>query len=320
MLDIQLRNLLDHTRASGVPDMADVPFPAAREIYSAILAAGDLPVADVDITERRIDGPDGALTLRLYRPRTPGKARGAVLYSHGGGFCLGRPQDYDGVCSTLCLEADCVVVQCDYRLAPEHPFPAAVDDSWAALNWLAAHAGSLGADPARLIVAGDSAGANLTAVLALLARDQGGPALRQQTLIYPVVTTVPGQFESARRFGEGYTLTNRLIERISGAYVNDAKHLDDWRAGPLLAADLSALPPALLMVAGFDPLRDEGIAYADKLADAGTQVSLIDYPGLAHGFISMGGALTAARLAVSQVATAWRLAFARGTQQESPAS
>ncbi len=315
MLDIQLRNLLEQAAASGVPDMADVPMVAAREIYSAILAAGDLPPASgVDISERRIDGPGGTLALRIYRPRGASD-RGAVLYSHGGGFCVGRPQDYDGVCSTLSLEADCVVVQCDYRLAPEHPFPAAVEDTWAALNWLAGHAGELGADANRLVVAGDSAGANLSAVMALLARDAGGPALRQQTLIYPVVTTVPGQFASARAFGEGYTLTHRLVERFYAAYLSERKDDEDWRAGPLLKEDVSNLPPALLMVAGYDPLRDEGIAYADKLASANTPVSLIDYPGLAHGFISMGGALTAARLAVSQVAHAWRLALAPASRE-----
>ncbi len=306
MLDIQLRNLLDQMRASGMPDMADLPTAAAREMYSAVCTTSDLPTADVDIEELTIDGPGGALTLRLYRPRGDG-TRGAVLYLHGGGFCLGHPRDYDGVCSTLSLEADCVVVQADYRLAPEHPFPAAVEDAWAALQWLAAHAADLGADPARLIVAGDSAGANLAAVMAIQARENGGPALRQQTLIYPVVTVVPGKFDSYRQFGEGYTLTMRMAERWMGDYLEKKADVADWHAAPLIAQDLSHLPPALIMVAGFDPLRDEGIAYADRLTEAGTPATLIDYPGLAHGFISMGGALTAARLAVSQVADAWRL-------------
>lgn len=310
MLDIQLRKLFEHGRESGVPDMADVPMPAAREIYTAQLTATDLPVADVDIDDHRIDGPGGALPLRLYRPRGRTGRRGAALYLHGGGFCVGRPQDYDGVCSQLCREADCIVVQVDYRLAPEHPFPAAIDDAWAALQWLSQHGDSIGADTGRLIVAGDSAGANLAAVMALMARDRGGPALRQQTLVYPVVTAAPGQFDSYRTHGEGYTLTTRLMARFNDAYLGAAHVPPDWRAAPLMADTHSGLPPALVQVAGFDPLHDEGLAYAEALASAGTPVSLVTYPGLAHGFISMGGAVTAARLAVSQVASAWREAFA----------
>lgn len=316
MLDIQLRNLLEQSRASGVPDLADVPTAAAREIYSAILAAGDLPRADVETSERIIEWPGGTLALRIHRPRGSVAARAGVLYLHGGGFTVGRPSDYDGVCSTLAQESGCVLVLPQYRLAPEHPFPAAVDDAWAALQWLARRGGDIGVDTDRLLVAGDSAGANLATVLALLARDHGGPSLLRQTLVYPVVTGAPGQFPSYQAFGEGYTLTNRLIERWSGGYLTNEADRSDWRAAPLLAQDLSRLPPTLLLLAGLDPLHDEGLEYARRLAEAGSAVSLVDYPGLAHGFVSMGGALATARLAVSQLASAWRLASVATSAQE----
>lgn len=317
MLDIQLQNLLDGLRAAGAPDFADLPPVAARGLYSQILTSGDLPVADVDIEERRIDGPGSALVLRIYRPRGAGGVRGAVLYLHGGGFVVGRPQDYDGVASVLCAQADCVLVQVDYRLAPEHPFPAAVDDSYAALVWLAAHAGELGIDPARIAIAGDSAGANLATVCAILARDRGGPALVQQTLIYPVTVPEPepGRFESHRRCGEGYTLTTRSMRYFVELYLGGGGALTDARLAPLFADELGGLPPALVLVAGYDPLRDEGIAYADKLAAAGTQVTLVEYAGLAHGFISMGAALDAARIAVDQVASVLRRALAATTSE-----
>jgi acetyl esterase len=304
MLDNQLRNLLEQARAAGVPDLAEVPPPVARDIYARMLAGTDLPPADVAIEDRAIEGPAGPLTLRVYRPRH--EPAGAVFYLHGGGFAMGRPQDYDGVCSNLAAWSGCVLVQVDYRLAPEHPFPAYVDDTWAALQWLAAHALELGTTPDRLIVAGDSAGANLAAVMALLARDAGGPALVQQTLIYPVVAAQPDDFESYRRCAEGPTLTTRHTWHFHALAHGSHDAVTDVRAAPLLAGNLAGLPPALIQVAGYDPLHDEGIAYAERLAQAGVHVSLVDYPGLAHGFIAMGRVLDTARLAVQQVAAAWR--------------
>ncbi len=306
MLDIQLRNLLEGARAAGAPDFADLPPAVARGLYSQILAASDLAPAAVDIEDRVIEGPGGDLALRIYRPRGPRKARGAVLYLHGGGFVMGRPQDYDGVASHLSERSDCVLVQVDYRLAPEHPFPAAVDDSYAALCWLGAHAAELEVDPARIAVAGDSAGANLATVCAILARDRGGPLLVQQILIYPVTAAAPGMFDSYLRFGEGFTLTARAAHYFTGHYLGDGVPATDFRAAPLLAEDLGGLPPALVLLAGYDPLRDEGAAYANRLIAAGTPASLIEYAGLAHGFFTMAGAVHTARLAVEQVAGALR--------------
>jgi acetyl esterase len=311
MLDIQLRSLLDQARAAGAPDLAEVPLPVAREIYHHIATSTDLPPAGVAIEERPIDGPAGALALRIYRPRGANAGRGAVLYLHGGGFVLGHPRDYDGLCSNLAAWSGCPLVQVDYRLAPEHPFPAAVEDAWAALEWLAGHAGELGAAADRLIVAGDSAGGNLAAVMALLAQEAGGPRLAQQTLIYPVVAAQPESFDSYRRHGEGPTLTTRHTWHFHALAHGSREAVRDFRAAPLLAEDLAGLPPALVQVAGFDPLRDEGIAYAERLTGAGVPVTLVEYSGLAHGYLSMGGAVDAARLAVVQVAECWRDTLSR---------
>ena len=305
MLDIQLRKMLDQMQAAGVPGLSDLPPALAREAYSQIARAGDVAPQGATIETRSFDGPGGPLALRIYRPQGDEAPHGLVLFIHGGGFVLGSPSDYDGVCSSLCRQSGCVLVQVDYRLAPEHPFPAAVDDVYAALCWAAEHAAEFG-QGLPLIVAGESAGGNLAAVVALLARDREGPKIAQQTLIYPAVAPLPEMFESYRRNGSGYTLTTRDTWYFSDFYLGHPEPAAiDFRAAPLLAENHADLPPALILVAGYDPLRDEGMAYADKLNEAGTLASLVDYPGLAHGFISMSGVLDAARLAVAQVAAAW---------------
>ncbi len=217
MLDIQMQSLLQGMRQAGVPDMADLPPQAARQVYSRIMAAAAEPVRAVAIADHIIAGPGGDLALRVYAPRQPDPRRGIVLYLHGGGFVVGTPRDYDSVASALCEQSGCVVVQPNYRLAPEHPFPAAVEDAWAAACWVAAHAHALGAQP-RIAVVGDSAGGNLAAVLALLARDCAGPAIVQQTLIYPVVATRPETTGSYRRYGSGYTLTTRHTHYFHDLY------------------------------------------------------------------------------------------------------
>ncbi|GGB98505.1 lipase [Marinobacterium zhoushanense] len=304
MLDPQIRALLEQAREAGAPDFADLPPAVAREMYSQILAATDLPVpAEVALSERTMAGPGGELILRCYRP-AKAEVRGAVLYLHGGGFVVGTPSDYDGVAGTIAALSGCLVVQVDYRLAPEHPFPAAVEDSYAALVWLREQATELGIDPARIAIAGDSAGANLSAVCALLARDRGGPALALQCLIYPATANGQVQYDSYRRFGAGYTLTSRAMSYFMGHYLTGSDAPADMRMAPLSAPDLSGLPPALVQVAGYDPLRDEGIAYAEAMAAAGTSVTLVEYASLAHGYISMAGISAGARLALEQVATA----------------
>ena len=310
MLDPQLKTMLEAMAAAGAPDLGDLPPAAARPFYRQILAAGDLPPTDVAVSERQLVQADAAIALRIYQPRQAASGlRGIVLYCHGGGFVVGDLDAYDSVCRTICHDSGCVVVSVNYRLAPEHPFPAAVDDCYAALHWTAEHAAEFGADRQRLAVCGDSAGGNLAAVLALLARD-GGPPVRYQVLIYPVTTAVPGALPSHREFGEGYVLSMKAMQSFSRHYYGATATAPDFRGAPLLAGDLIGLPPALVLVGGYDALRDDGIAYADRLAEAGVPVSLVEYRGLSHGFINMAATLSGGRLALDQVCSALRLALA----------
>lgn len=305
MLDIQLKAVLEAMAASGAPDLGDLPPPAGREMYRQIFASGDLPPADVMIEDRSIAGPAGQIRLRVYTPRGPRGSRGVVLYCHGGGFVLGDLQIYDATCRTICVESACIVVSVDYRLAPEHPYPAAVEDCHAALAWLAAHAGELGGDPKRMAVCGDSAGGNLAAVLAIVARDDGIP-LSYQALIYPVTSAAPGDLQSHTEFGEGYVLSRKAMFAFTRHYFGAAARAPDWRGAPLLAEDLAGVAPALVMIGGYDVLRDDGEAYANALIAAGVPTTLIEYKGLSHGFINMAAYLSAGRLALLQVGSSLR--------------
>jgi acetyl esterase len=309
MLDLKLKAMLDQMAATGAPDIGDLPPDVGRPLYRQILTAGDLPPADVQTQDRSIPGPAGHLPVRVYTPRgeAPG-ARGLVLYCHGGGFVLGDLDTYDSVCRTICQDSGCVVVSVDYRLAPEHPFPAAVEDCHAALAWMAAHAAELGGDAQRIAVCGDSAGGNLAAVLALLAR-KGGPAIRYQVLIYPVTTAMPGDLASHRTFAEGYILSLKAMRAFTGHYFGGSGRAPDFRGAPLLADDLTCLPPALILVGGYDVLRDDGVAYAQRLIKAGVPATLVEYAGLSHGFINMAATLPGGRLALDQVGAALRIAL-----------
>jgi acetyl esterase len=309
MLDIQLKTMLTAMSAAGAPDLGELPPPVGRQVYRQILAAGDLPPADVAVEDRQIYHLGGALGLRIYVPRGNVAApRGLVLYCHGGGFVLGDLDAYDSVCRTICHDSTCVVVSVDYRLAPEHPFPAAVEDCQAALTWCAAHAAELGADPQRLAVCGDSAGGNLAAVLSLLSR-KSGPALCYQVLIYPVTTATTGDLPSHTEFGEGYVLSRKAMISFSQHYFGASARAPDFRGAPLLADDLAGLPPALVIVGAYDALHDDGVAYADAMTAAGNQVTLVEYSGLSHGFINMAATLTAGRMALDQVSVALRRAI-----------
>ncbi|HYW02919.1 MAG TPA: alpha/beta hydrolase [Gammaproteobacteria bacterium] len=307
MLDLQLQALMEQAAEDGVPDVADLSPEEARAFYREFAGATDAPVADVEIEDRRIPGPEGEIPVRVYRPREAG-LRPLLLFYHGGGWVIGGLDEYHGVVSNLAAQSGCVTVSVDYRLAPEHRFPAAVEDSYAALEWAAAHAGELGADPARIALAGDSAGGNLTAVMALLARDRNGPTLSFQAMIYPATAAGSSQYDSYRKYGEGYILTARGMDYFWKHYMGEGAEITDYRAAPLLAEDLGGLPAALVMVAGFDPLHDEGLEYAQRLTEAGTHVMVTDYPTLSHGFITMSGVLDAGKLAVEQVAAAIRRA------------
>lgn len=307
MLDLELARFLEEARASGAPDLCDLPPNAARSLYRWITAAADQTPVPVAVESRSIPGPVGTLPVRIYRPQA--EAKGIALYFHGGGFTLGDLDCYHAVCSRLCQSSDCIVVAVDYRLAPEAPFPAAVDDCYATLEWSAANAVELASKPVPLAVVGDSAGANLAAVIALLSRDRNGPAIAFQALIYPVTAATPGQFPSYEKFGTGYTLTRRSTEQSNQLYFGPAGIAPDFRGAPLLATSLAGLPSALVQLAGYDPLHDEGVAYAERMMADGVDVSLVDYPGLAHGFINMAGRIRTAALAFEQLSSALRRAL-----------
>jgi acetyl esterase len=250
-----------------------------------------------------------AIALRVYTPRVSGP-HAAVVYYHGGGYVLGDLDGYDNVCRQLCHDSGAMVVAVEYRLAPEHPFPAAVDDAWAALLWVAAHARELGADPQRMAVAGDSAGAVLATVMTLLARDTNGPRIAFQALVYPAAAGGhAGDYPSRTEHAAGPTLTLRTMDYFNRHYFGAAGKASDFRGAPLRAQRLADLPPTLLMLAAHDPLRDEALAYGEALLAAGNAATVIEYHGLAHGFISMGGGIGAARLAQQQLAQALQAAL-----------
>ncbi len=288
----QVVALLERAAQSPLPPYYEVPAHVARRIYRdtrAALAPRAPEVADA----RLLIGP-GPVALRAYRPAgtQPADELPALVYYHGGGWVIGDLDTHDVLCRQLANGARCAVYSVDYRLAPEHPFPAAVDDCVAALKFVAER-------HPRVAVGGDSAGGNLATVVALHARDQGGPGIAFQLLIYPA-TDQRLQHASIRRNGEGYLLTKRGIEYFQAQYLPRKADLVEWRASPLLAKSLAGLPPAYLITAGYDPLLDEGRAYAERLAQEGVEVAYREYADMIHGFILFGGVLDTANAAVTE--------------------
>jgi acetyl esterase/lipase len=257
-----------------------------------------------------IPGPAGKLRIRAYRPQgsRPDELLPAMVYFHGGGWVFGDLDSHDPLCRELCNLAHCAVVAVDYRLAPENRFPAAVEDAISAIRHVVQHARGLGIDGSRLAAGGDSAGGNLTAVAALTLRDQGGPPLRLQVLIYPV-TDFSMEAPSYTRIANGFTFSRERMRYFRDCYLRGPADVSDWRASPLKAEDVSRLPPALVIAAGHDPLVDEGKAYADRLTAAGVLVSYICYDGMVHGFVSMAGAVDAGHTAIAEAAGALKRAF-----------
>ena len=307
----QAAALLERVARSPLPPYATVPPFVARRIYRDTRAA--LSPAPPAVAEAKLvlaPGPGGPIPLRAYRPAgtDPGEALPALLYFHGGGWTIGDLDTHDVVCRQLANGACCAVFSVDYRMGPESRFPAAVDDCLAATRWVAAEAGTLRVDAQRIAVGGDSAGGNLAAVVALAARDGGGPRLCFQLLVYPATDQRMG-FPSITRNGEGYLLTRQSIEYFRGHYLPRHEDWEDWRASPLLAPSLAGLPPALVITAGFDPLVDEGKAYAERLAREGVKTEYREYPDMVHGFLLLGGVLDTANAAVEACSGALRAAY-----------
>ncbi len=269
--------------------------------------AEPLPVARVE--DRAIAGPAGPIGVRLYWPNAAGTLP-AIAYYHGGGHVIGSLDTHDLIARNLCALAEALVVSVDYRMGPEHKFPAAVEDSFAALEWLHHNAATLGADPARLGVHGDSAGGNLAAVAALLARDQGGPPLRLQSLVYPVGNYALTS-ESYDKFAEGYgVLTRAAMAWFQQHYLRSLADAQDWRASPIKARTFAGVAPAIIVTAECDVLHDDGANYAAALRRAGVAVEYREYPGMIHGFFGMVPGVDDAMNAQRAVAAAFKRAFA----------
>ena len=293
-LDPQAQFILDLAESSTRPPLENLDPTAARVQYAEMVAAvsGEAPTG-VATNEGTISGPCGELPTRLYRPQGAEGPLPILVYFHGGGFVIGDRDTHDIPCRRLSLDAGCLVVSVDYRLAPEHAFPAPVDDAWAATRWVVDHAEELGGDPARVAVGGDSAGGNLAAVVCHMAKRDGGPRLVYQLLIYPA-TDLTGSMPSDASLSHGYRLTTELLDWFMAHYFREGGDRDQLVASPLFAEDFADLPSALVLTAGYDPLRDEGSAYADKLRDAGVETEVVEYGGMIHGFITMGGVVDAA--------------------------
>ncbi len=270
--------------------------------------AGGRPLAVGRVQDRTVPGAAGALRARHYAP--PGNAAGAPLlvFFHGGGFVVGDVETHDAPCRLLCRAGGMHVLSVEYRLAPEHPFPAAQDDAVAAFAWASEHAAELDADPARVLVGGDSAGGSLSAVVAQAAKAGDCPAPALQLLLYPATDAVTVR-RSAELFADGFFLTSALMDWYKGHFLVEDEDLSDPRRSPLLADDLSGLAPAVLVTAGFDPLRDEGEAYAAALEAAGVPVVLRRFDGLFHGFINSIGVSPVCRDAVAEIAGMARAAL-----------
>jgi acetyl esterase len=306
----QVLAIRDRLRRDRVPHLSTLSIEEARAADRASSAGGTgEPEPVADIKELEIPGPAGPLPVRVYRPDRDGPLP-VLVYYYGGGWSLGTLDTCDGVCRMLTNAAGCVTVAAGYRLAPEHKFPAAVEDCHAGAQWAAAHAAELGADPARLAVGGDSSGGNLAAAVALLARERGRPAIMHQLLVYPNTDYRAGT-PSMREIADEHFFNPASVRWYWGMYLATPEDGANPLASPLRAADLSGLPPATMITAGYDPLRDEAELYAGKLQAAGVPAEVIRYDGMMHGFFTMVGVLDTARVAVLAAAGRLRSAFAR---------
>jgi acetyl esterase len=295
--------LLERSGQKPIEAMSVADARAEFDAFLPLLAGRPAPVGE--ILDRTIDGPAGRLRIRLYRPSgTVARLLPTILYFHGGGWTIGSLEGYDLPCRFFCARTGCALVAVDYRLAPEHKFPAAIDDAVGAYRWLATEAIALGIDPARVVLAGDSAGGNIAAVAARLLRDEARPPCLQW-LIYPA-TDFAMETPSHKSCGEGFLLTHAGMKWFRGHYLGDLGKIDDPCASPLRADDLSGLAPALIYTAGFDPLRDEGRAYADRLSAAGVKTIHREFDSLIHGFVGMRGALQGAARAMDDMVAGLR--------------
>jgi acetyl esterase len=291
MLDSEARlllDLMDKASQDGRPKLSGLAYAIGRAAVDKMSEDGEAAPPDVaSAVDGALAGPSGEIRFRRYRPL--GSAAGALptlVYYHGGGFVIGNIETHDSTCRRLANKSRCQVISIDYRLAPEHPFPAPIDDGIAAFRHIRDNAASFEADPRRIAVGGDSAGGAMAAVVCQTCRTAGEKMPAFQMLIYPA-TDSSRQSASRTEFAAGYFLDKELIDWFWSAYAPPGTDLGDLRLSPLLAKDFAGLPPAFVLTAGFDPLRDEGRAYANRLIDAGVKTTYVNYPGTIHGFFSL---------------------------------
>ncbi|MBM86783.1 MAG: hypothetical protein CMQ41_00230 [Gammaproteobacteria bacterium] len=307
-LDPQAEILLESIKESGARPFNAYSAQEARKIYdqASELVRGT-PPEPFSIEEIVIPGSDGPILAWIYKPSADSNLP-TLIYYHGGGYTIGSLKSHDCVCRGICVEAQCIVISIDYRLAPEHKYPAAVQDAWDAAKWVVEHAHTLSVDPKNIAIGGDSAGGNLTAVVSLLAKAAKNPRFVFQLLIYPC-TDMTCSFESHKKFGEGYRLTNELIDWFYDHYFSQNDDITHWKASPLNAKDFSDLPPAFMISAGYDPLQDENKAYAEKLKNAGVAIKHSHYGGMIHGFLTMPGKIDKAKEGISECASELKIIF-----------
>jgi acetyl esterase len=307
-LDRQTQVLLEQLPLLGFADPRTQPIAVTRSA-AALMRPPLQPARShlASVSEETLPGPAGPIRARIYRPRLESnRPLPTFVYFHGGGWVLGDLDGFDGLCCAITRAAECVTVSVDYRLAPEHRYPAAVEDCDAALQWAKSNVQSLGGDPERLMVGGDSAGGNLAAVCCLRSRARPGLRVAQQILIYPVTTQAEPEFSSRERLADGYFLTRALIGWFTEQYVPDRARRREPDASPLLADSLVGLPPALVLTADYDPLVDEGEAYARRLIAAGVPVRARRFLGTIHGFVMFHELLDQGRVAIAEIAHAIR--------------
>jgi acetyl esterase len=304
----QVAAILERVAQSPLPPYHDVPPAVARRLYRD--TRGALTPDPPAVESVQLLMAPGPVPVRAYRPKGARKDEilPALVYFHGGGWVIGDLDTHDVVCRTLANGARCAVFSVEYRKAPESPFPAAVDDCFAALRFVSGEAKALKINSRQLAVAGDSAGGNLATVMALMARETDGPAISFQVLIYPGAD-MRMKHPSIKRNGEGYLLTEKVMRYFRGHYVPLEADWLDWRVSPLLAKSLAKLPPAYVLTAGFDPLVDEGREYAERMQAEGVQVEYRNYPDMVHGFITMGRVLDTANSALADCARALKKAW-----------
>jgi len=303
-VDPQVRKFLDLLASLNLPELSSMS-PATGRQWASQQRAAVPPGPDAAVQDHHVSVRGASLLVRAYRPRTaPSTPLPTLVWFHGGGFVIGSVAESDADCRHLAVLSGCAVLSVDYRLAPEHPYPAAPEDCFAAVSWIVDNAAEFGVDPARVAVGGDSAGGNLATIVALMARERGGPELAYQLLLYPV--TDLGSFDTPSYLAnaDGYYLTRRTMQWFADQYVPDPAQRAAAHVSPLRAPDLRGLPPAFVATAEHDPLCDEGEAYAARLREAGVEVELRRYDGMIHGFFSMNAYLEGGQRVLADSAAA----------------